>query len=224
MSQKVNLKELDFNNIGNWLQKVKVVFCVLLVLFIVIMVWFVLISGKCEELGMLEQCEFELCVEFEKEQGCVVNLELFKQQLIQMEQVLQQMLCQLLSKIEMLDLIIDILQIVLFSGLFNELFQFGVEVFKEFYVEKLIVLCMVGSYYQFGVFVSGVVLLLCVVILIMYDINLKFKDFKIGIIVCSGVLELFGMVKIYCYLDDVEMEVQEKVVIEKDKVVKVGGK
>lgn len=30
------------------------VFCVLLVLFIVIMVWFVLISGKCEELGMLE--------------------------------------------------------------------------------------------------------------------------------------------------------------------------
>ncbi|MBD3826614.1 MULTISPECIES: type 4a pilus biogenesis protein PilO [Stenotrophomonas] len=224
MSQKVNLKELDFNNIGNWPQKAKVVFCALLALFIVIMAWFVLISGKREELGTLEQRESELRAEFEKEQGRAVNLEPLKQQLTQMEQVLQQMLRQLPSKTEMPDLIIDISQTALSSGLSNELFQPGAEAPKEFYAEKPIALRMVGSYHQFGAFVSGVASLPRVVILTMHDINLKPKDPKTGITARSGALELSGTVKTYRYLDDVEMEAQEKAATEKDKAAKAGGK
>jgi type IV pilus assembly protein PilO len=224
MSQKVNLKELDFNNIGNWPQKAKVVFCALLALFIVIMAWFVLISGKREELGTLEQRESELRAEFEKEQGRAVNLEPLKQQLTQMEQVLQQMLRQLPSKTEMPDLIIDISQTALSSGLSNELFQPGAEAPKEFYAEKPIALRMVGSYHQFGAFVSGVASLPRVVILTMHDINLKPKDPKTGITARSGALELSGTVKTYRYLDDVEMEAQEKAANEKDKAAKAGGK
>ncbi|WP_411851987.1 type 4a pilus biogenesis protein PilO [Stenotrophomonas sp. LGBM10] len=223
MSQKVNLKELDFNNIGNWPQKAKVVFCALLALFIVIMAWFVLISGKREELGTLEQRESELRAEFEKEQGRAVNLEPLKQQLTQMEQVLQQMLRQLPSKTEMPDLIIDISQTALSSGLSNELFQPGAEAPREFYAEKPIALRMVGSYHQFGAFVSGVASLPRVVILTMHDINLKPKDPKTGITARSGALELSGTVKTYRYLDDVEMEAQEKAVAEKDKAAKAGG-
>ncbi|MET0131765.1 MAG: type 4a pilus biogenesis protein PilO, partial [Stenotrophomonas chelatiphaga] len=173
MSQKINLKELDFNNIGNWPQKAKVVFCVLLALFIMIMSWFLLISGKRDELASLESRESQLRGEFEKEQGRAVNLEPLKQQLTQMEQVLQQMLRQLPSKTEMPDLIIDISQTALSSGLSNELFQPGAEQPKEFYAEKPIALRMVGSYHQFGAFVSGVASLPRVVILTMHDINLK---------------------------------------------------
>jgi type IV pilus assembly protein PilO len=150
MSQKINLKELDFNNIGNWPQKAKVVFCALLALFIVIMAWFLLISGKRDDLASLESTETQLRAEFEKEQGRAVNLEPLKQQLTQMEQVLQQMLRQLPSKTEMPDLIIDISQTALSSGLSNELFQPGAEQPKEFYAEKPIALRMVGSYHQFG--------------------------------------------------------------------------
>ncbi|REM13339.1 fimbrial protein, partial [Mycobacterium tuberculosis] len=65
MSQKINLKELDFNNIGNWPQKAKVVFCALLALFIVIMAWFLLISGKRDDLASLESTETQLRAEFE---------------------------------------------------------------------------------------------------------------------------------------------------------------
>ncbi|HBS62575.1 MAG TPA: fimbrial protein [Stenotrophomonas sp.] len=208
MSQKVNLKELDFNNIGNWPQKAKVVFCALLALFIVIMAWFVLISGKREELGTLEQRESELRAEFEKEQGRAVNLEPLKQQLTQMEQVLQQMLRQLPSKTEMPDLIIDISQTALSSGLSNELFQPGAEAPKEFYAEKPIKLRMVGSYHQFGAFVSGVASLPRVVILTMHDINLKPKE-KTGGNVRSGALELSGTVKTYRYLDETEVQAQQ---------------
>ncbi len=224
MSQKINLKELDFNNIGNWPQKAKVVFCALLALFIVIMAWFLLISGKRDDLASLESTETQLRAEFEKEQGRAVDLEPLKQQLTQMEQVLQQMLRQLPSKTEMPDLIIDISQTALSSGLSNELFQPGAEQPKEFYAEKPIALRMVGSYHQFGAFVSGVASLPRVVILTMHDINLKPKDPKTGITARSGALELSGTVKTYRYLDDVEMEAQEKAAAEREKAAKGGRK
>ena len=211
MSQKkVNLKDLDFNNIGSWPQQAKIVFCALITLAIIVATWFFVITGKRDELASLEQTEVGLRADFEKEQGRAVNLEPLKQQLAQMEQVLQQMLRQLPSKTEMPDLIIDISQTALSSGLANELFQPGEEVPKEFYAEKPIALRMVGSYHQFGAFVSGVASLPRVVILTMHDINLKPKDPKTGITAPSGALELSGTVKTYRYLDDVEMEAQEK--------------
>ncbi|WP_225766335.1 type 4a pilus biogenesis protein PilO [Stenotrophomonas sp. Marseille-Q4652] len=208
MSQKkINLKELDFNNIGNWPQRAKIVFCTLLALFILILAWFLLISSKRDELLNLDAQESTLRAEFEKEQGRAVNLEPLKQQLAQMEQVLQQMLRQLPSKTEMPDLIIDISQTALSSGLNNELFQPGPESPKEFYAEKPIALRMVGSYHQFGAFVSGVASLPRVVILTMHDINLKPKDPQTGI-TRGGALELSGTVKTYRYLDDSEMDAQ----------------
>ena len=90
-----------------------------------------------------------------------------------MEQQLQQMLRQLPSKTEMPDLIVDISQTALATGITNELFQPGPETPKEFYAEKPIALRMVGTYHQFGAFVSGVASLPRVVILTMHDISLK---------------------------------------------------
>ena len=221
--KKIKLNELDFNNIGNWPQRAKVVFCALLALFIMVMAYFVLIKGEREELEGLESREASLRTEFEKEQGRAVNLEPLKQQLAQMEQVLQQMLRQLPSKTEMPDLIIDISQTALSSGLNNELFQPGAESPKEFYAEKPIALRMVGSYHQFGAFVSGVASLPRVVILTMHDINLKPKDPKTGITARSGALELSGTVKTYRYLDDAEMDLQDKAAQDAAKDQKKGG-
>lgn len=209
MSQKkFNINELDFNNIGNWPQNAKVVFCVVLALFIVIMGYLLVFRGQQEELAGLERKEVELRAEFEKEQGRAVNLEPLKQQLAQMEQVLQQMLRQLPSKTEMPDLIIDVSQTALSSGLNNELFQPGVEVPREFYAEKPIKLRMVGSYHQFGAFVSGVASLPRVVILTMHDINLKPHE-RGGVISRNGALVLDGTVKTYRYLDEQEMDDQQ---------------
>ena len=211
MSQKkFNINELDFNNIGNWPQNAKVVFCVVLALFIVIMGYLLVFRGQQEELAGLERKEVELRAEFEKEQGRAVNLEPLKQQLAQMEQVLQQMLRQLPSKTEMPDLIIDISQTALSSGLNNELFQPEPETLKEFYAEKPIALRMLGNYHQFGAFVSGVASLPRVVILTMHDISLKPKDGKV--ITRGGPLELSGTVKTYRYLDEQEIAAQEQAV------------
>ena len=209
MNQKKKFKvsDLDFNNIGSWPQQAKVVFCVLLAAFILIMAYLLLIRGKVDELRGLESQESTLRKQFEDEQGKAANLEPLRQQLAQMEQVLQQMLRQLPSKTEMPDLIIDISQTALSSGLASELFQPGPETPKEFYAEKPIALRMLGNYHQFGAFVSGVASLPRVVILTMHDISLKPKEGKGG--VNRGALELSGTVKTYRYLDEKEVADQE---------------
>ncbi|HHW4681456.1 MAG TPA: type 4a pilus biogenesis protein PilO, partial [Xylella taiwanensis] len=172
--------------------------------FIVIMAWFLIINGKRETLGDLESKERDLRVEFQKQQERAVNLQPLKQQLAQMEEVLKQMLRQLPSKTEMPDLIVDISQTALSSGLVNELFQPGQEAILEFYAEKPIALRMVGSYHQFAAFVSGVASLPRVVILTMHDMSLKPKNTKNNMST-RGLLELSGTVKTYRYLDDQEI-------------------
>jgi type IV pilus assembly protein PilO len=206
--KKVKLSDLDFNNIGGWPQNAKIGFCVLVTALIVLLAYLLVIRGKNEELAGLESKERDLRSSFETEQGKAANLEPLRQQLAQMEQVLQQMLRQLPSKTEMPDLIIDISQTALSSGLSNELFKPGAETPREFYAEKPIALRMVGNYHQFGAFVSGVASLPRVVILTMHDIQLQPKNRQAGIR-ANGVLELSGTVKTYRYLDEFEIAEQQ---------------
>ena len=209
-TKKISLKDLDFNNIGAWPQQAKLAFCALVALLIVGLAWYLFVSDKKTELEGLERREVELRTEFETKQGRAANLEPLKQQLAQMEQQLQQMLRQLPSKTEMPDLIVDISQTALATGISNELFQPGPEQPKEFYAEKPIALRMVGTYHQFGSFVSGVASLPRVVIMTMHDISLKPRaGSKEGTITPNGALELAGTVKTYRYLDEEEMAEQQ---------------
>jgi type IV pilus assembly protein PilO len=209
--KSINLKELDINNIGSWPRQAQIGFAAIVALVIIGLWWYLFIGDKQDELEALERQESELRSEFETKQGRAANLEPLKQQLAQMEQQLQQMLRQLPSKTEMPDLIVDISQTALATGITNELFQPGPEEPKEFYAEKPIALRMVGSYHQFGGFVSGVASLPRVVIMTMHDIQLKPRgDKKDGAgITANAALELSGTVKTYRYLDEEEMAEQQ---------------
>jgi type IV pilus assembly protein PilO len=205
--KKINLRELDINNIGGWPREAQLGFCGLVVVLLVALAWFLVVSGKRDELKGLESQEADLRTEFETKQGRAANLEPLKQQLAQMEQQLQQMLRQLPSKTEMPDLIVDISQTALATGIQNDLFQPGPEAKQEFYAEKPIMLRMVGTYHQFGAFVSGVASLPRVVIMTMHDISLqpkKTKDNPNARIGANSALELAGTVKTYRYLDEDE--------------------
>jgi len=205
----MSIRDLDFNNTGAWPREYKYAFCAIVIALIVGMAWWFFVRDKTDALERLERQETDLRAEFETKQGRAANLEPLKLQLAQMEQQLQQMLRQLPSKTEMPDLIIDISQTALATGLSNELFRPGPETPKEFYAEKPITLRMVGSYHQFGAFVSGVASLPRVVILTMHDISLKPRDKTSGIR-RDVPLELSGTVKTYRYLDDEETSAQEQ--------------
>ena len=199
-AKKIDLRNLDFNNAGSWPIQVKIGACVLLGLLIVGAVWYFVVSDKRVVLEQREQTERELKKDFEQKQGRAANLEPLKQQLAQMEVMLQQMLRQLPSKNEMPDLIVDVSQTALASGITNELFQPGAETRREFYAEKPIELRMVGTYHQFGAFVSGVASLPRVVIMTMHDISLTPRNGN------ESTLVLEGTVKTYRYLDEEEEE------------------
>lgn len=207
--KKMSLKELDFQNTGAWPREFKIGFCVLLGLLIIGLTWWLFVRDKKTELEGLERTETDLRAEFETKQGRAANLEPLKLQLAQMEQQLQQMLRQLPSKTEMPDLIVDISQTALATGISNELFQPGPEAPKEFYAEKPINLRMVGTYHQFGAFVSGVASLPRVVIMTMHNISLKPKGGATAI-GPNASLELAGTVKTYRYLDEEETAAQKQ--------------
>ena len=210
MKKKMSLKDLNFNNTAGWPREFKLGFGVLVGLVIFGVLWWLFVRDKSTELEGLERQETDLRAEFETKQGRASNLQPLKLQLAQMEQQLQQMLRQLPSKTEMPDLIVDISQTALATGISNELFQPGPETPKEFYAEKPIALRMVGTYHQFGAFVSGVASLPRVVILTMHDISLKPKNPDKAGIRLNTPLELSGTVKTYRYLDAEEAAAQEK--------------
>ncbi|MDO5610556.1 MAG: type 4a pilus biogenesis protein PilO [Pseudomonadota bacterium] len=192
-------QNLNLNNIGAWPRNMQWVFCGVTVAVILLLAYLLLFSGQREELQGLEGKERELRKTFEDKQGQAANLEPLKQQLAQMEQELQQMLRQLPSKTEMPDIITDISQTALASGIRNEVFRPEAEVAREFYAEKPIQLRLVGNYHQFGAFVSGVASLPRVVIMTMHNITLTPKD-------RTGALVMEGTVKTYRYLDENDPE------------------
>lgn len=192
-----DFRNLDFNNIGGWAQGVKLTFCSLLFGLIVLAGWWFMISDQQDDLKQRQGQETGLRKEFSDKQAKVVNLEELKQQLDEMRDMLRTLLRQLPSKTEMPELLVDISQTALSAGLQTQLFQPGPESIKEgFYAEKPIQLRMMGTYHQFGAFISGVAALPRVVILTMHNVSLR--------PVAGEQLSLEGTVKTYRYVEEDE--------------------
>ncbi|UPG95059.1 type 4a pilus biogenesis protein PilO [Luteibacter aegosomatissinici] len=208
MSFLDDLRNLDRNNVGGWPKSIKIFFTGLVFVIVMAVGWYVEISSQQDELAGAESQEESLKSEFSQKQAKSANLEALEQQLAEMQDMLRQLLRQLPSKTEMPELLVDISQTALAAGLESDLFQPGPETPKDFYAEKPITLRMVGTYHQFGTFISGVASLPRVVILTLHDVSLKPKDEdkKGG---GSGQLVLQGTVKTYRYLEDDEAAAQQ---------------
>ena len=209
-----DLNSLDFKSYGSWPMPIKLVAAFLLFIVVCAAGYFMKIKPANDALEVLRGKEQELISVFTEKQGKVVNLEEYKKQLEEMRELLRQMIRQLPSKTEMPDLLVDVSQTALSSGIDNELFEPGPEIAKEFYAEKPITLRMKGTYHQFGAFVSGVASLPRVVILTMHDVSLTPVDKAAAAAASraatnapgsSDILVLEGTVKTYRYLDDEEL-------------------
>jgi len=207
-----DLRNLDRNNVGGWPKSIKTFFAVLIFAVILLAGWWFKIRDQQADLERQQAKEQTLKKEFSEKQQKVVNLDAYRKQLEDMKEMLRTMLRQLPSKTEMPDLLVDISQTALAAGIVVDLFQPGAEVIKEFYAEKPIQLKMLGTYHQFGTFISGVASLPRVVILTMHDVSLKPQK-KPGAAnapsaaqaaIDASQLTLEGTVKTYRYVDDEE--------------------
>jgi type IV pilus assembly protein PilO len=202
-----DLRNLDRHNVGGWPKSIKLFFTALVFIVVVLVGWYFEVSSQQDDLESAETKEVALKSEFSTKQAKSANLEALEQQLTEMQDMLRTLLRQLPSRTEMPELLIDISQTALAAGIETELFQPGPETPKDFYAEKPITLKMVGTYHQFGTFISGVASLPRVVILTLHDVSLSPKTAdKNG--VGSGQLVLQGTVKTYRYLEDDEAAAQ----------------
>ena len=205
-----DIRNFELQRAGSSPMGVKLVIAGILFVLIAALGWFWKINPMREELAQHEATEATLLQEFEVKQGKVVNLEAYEAQLASMEELLDQMVQQLPSKTQMPELLVEISQQALSAGIDNQKFEPGAEIAREFYVEKPISVRMVGTYHQFGQFVSGVAGLERVVVLTSDDISLKpvtdtpqQRGPNAGI-APAGLLMLEGTVKTYRYIEEGE--------------------
>ena len=150
------------------------------------------------ELERRQAEEQQLRGEFKEKHSKAVNLELYKQQLKDIERSFGALLRQLPGKTEVPSLLVDISQTGLAAGLQEKLFQPEPEVKKDFYAEQPIKIRLTGSYHQFGEFVSGIAALPRIVTLDDIDIKSDNKD-------AYDQLSLELTAKTYRYMDEDEI-------------------
>jgi type IV pilus assembly protein PilO len=197
------LQSLDPRDPGRWPLPVRagavaIAFIVLTVALIYFFVW----DEQRPELQQRQDEEQALRQEFRTKHAKAVNLELYKQQLKDIERSFGALLRQLPGKTEVPNLLVDISQTGLSSGLEEKLFQPQQEVKKDFYAELPIKIRLTGSYHQFGQFVSGIAALPRIVTLHDIDIRSENKD-------AYDQLSLELTAKTYRYLDEDEIAAGE---------------
>ena len=196
----IDLNNLDINNIGSWPTAIKGVLIIIVSVGVLALGYFVDIQAQQENLDRITSEEKRLKGDFEAKQAKASNLDAYKAQMVEMEDSFGAMIRQLPSKTEVEDLLVDISQTGLASGIEFQLFKPLKEKHIEFYAELPITLKMTGTYHQFGEFVSGIAALPRIVTLE----NITIKGGK------KSDLTMDVTAKTYRYLDENEVSGKRK--------------
>ena len=188
------LNELDFSNIGDWPAVIKAILILILAGAVGTAWYFLDTEDQYKELARVEATEKDLRQDFETKQAKAANLEAYRAQLAEMEESFGAMLRQLPNRTEVADLLVDVSQTGLAAGLEFELFQPQAEVPKDFYAELPIKIRVVGTYHEFGEFVSGLAALPRIVTI--HDVQISPRQNK------PGELLLEALARTYRYLDE----------------------
>ncbi|MCF2858876.1 type 4a pilus biogenesis protein PilO [Pseudoalteromonas sp. SMS1] len=154
--QEIDWNEIELDNIGEWPLPVKALCCAMVVLIMLIVGYTMLVSSSIDRYEGAVRKEQELRKSYRIKYGRSNNLELYRQQMLDMEDQFSQLLRKLPTSNETPGLLDDLTYVGTSSGLTFLKIGWLPEVKKEFYTELPINLEVVGSYHEFGEFVSKV--------------------------------------------------------------------
>ena len=146
----------DPDTIGIWTGPVKLLLAILLFGGGLGAGYWVHIKNLQARLATVAAAEAGLRTDLETKAVLAANLEAYRQQMIEMEESFGALLSQLPGQTEVPGLVEDITFQGLGSGLEFNSIQLQPELTQEFYIELPIRIEVVGSYHDFGSFVSGV--------------------------------------------------------------------
>ncbi len=166
-----DINDLDVNNAGIWPAPIKAI--VLLIIFGLILgggYWF-FIKDQYTQLEQVKKKETELRKQYEEKAYKVANLEVFKSQMVEMEETFGALVKQLPSDTEVPGLLEDITNTAVGSGLALQEVKLQPEQRRDFYVELPINIRVSGTYHELASFVSSVASLPRIVTL--HDFTIK---------------------------------------------------
>jgi len=213
MAKSLTLPQVDFQKIadefrylnpndpGAWPLIPKVVILAGWFFAVLIAGWWFVWSDQLTELETKEQEEQTLRQQYLEKKRQAINLDLYTQQLADIDRSFGALLKQLPNKSENESLLIEINQAGLGRGLQFELFRPGNEEFKDFYAELPIAVRINGTYHDIGAFAADIAKLPRIVTLN----NIAITPMKDG-----GLLTLDATTKTFRYLDDEEVARQKK--------------
>ena len=198
-----DFRNLNPKDVGAWPLVPRV--SVLLGLFALVLLagWWFVWSDQLDVLAARQQDELKLREEYVAKKSQAVNLDLYTQQLSEIDRSFGALLKQLPNKSEVESLLIEINQSGMGRGLQFDLFKPGQEIVKDFYAELPISVRMTGTYHDFGAFAGDIGRLSRIVTLnnISITANAQSKD---------GGLVMDAVTKTFRYLDDEELAAKKK--------------
>lgn len=205
------LRSLDASDVGRWPFLFRALAIgIVLVAATGLLVWQFVYRGNLPDLRTAEAEQQTLWNTFDQKQRKAANLEAYRQQLAEIERTFGAMLRQLPGRTEVPNLLVDISQTGLASGLQEKLFQPVQESRRDFYAELPIKISLTGGYHEFGQFVSGIAALPRIVTL--HDIQISQNSGRAsrrGTVGASDELTLNLTAKTYRYLEESELAEQE---------------
>lgn len=192
---------LNPNDPGAWPLAPKI--SLLVGVFVVILAagWWFVWDAQLLDLQTREQEEETLKQQYLDKKRQAVNLDLYTQQLAEIDRSFGALLKQLPNKSEIEALLIEVNQAGLGRGLQFELFRPGQENVKDFYAELPISVKINGAYHDFGAFAADIARLPRIVTL---------NNIAITPTSATGGLSLDATTKTFRYLDDEEIARQKK--------------
>ena len=195
-----DIRRLNLREAGNWPLLPKIVVLGLILVVIVVAGGLLDWRDQFDALDRVQAEEVKLRDSYASKKAKAVNLELYVQQLREIEQSFGALLKQLPNKSEMDALLTDINQAGLGRGLQFELFKPATqERLADFYAELPISVKVTGSYHDMGAFASDVAQLPRIVTL---------ND--IAIANDKGTLTMDAVAKTFRYLDEDEVAKQRR--------------
>jgi type IV pilus assembly protein PilO len=195
-----DIRRLNIREAGNWPLLPKIMILGVLFFLILLAGAFFDWRDQIEALDKVQDEEIKLKEAYASKKAKAVNLDLYVQQLKEIEQSFGALLKQLPNKSEMDALLTDINQAGLGRGLQFELFRPATqERMADFYAELPISVRITGNYHDMGAFASDVAQLPRIVTL---------ND--VGIVNDKGTLTMEATAKTFRYLDEDEVAKQRK--------------
>lgn len=196
--KKVDLAELDLNNLGAWPAAVKVITCCVLLILAIALGYNFYLKDLQDGLEQQRVEEHSLKDQFAAKAFQAANLDAYKAQMAEMEESFGSLLRQLPSDTEVPGLLEDITRTGLGSGLEFEEIKLEPEAVQQFYIELPIQIAVVGGYHDLATFVSGVASLPRIVTLHDFEIKSVEDEGAVG----SSKLRMTILAKTYRYNDE----------------------